>query len=404
MIEHRIDYLIPGELAPAPANPKRHDLAALRRSLERFGYAEPVLLDERTGQLVAGHGRVDALIAAEAAGLAPPSGIVVADGRWRMPVVRGWSSANDAEAAAYLVASNRLAEIGGWDDSELVGMLLHLNDGPGLDGIGYSPDDIEALLAATAPPPEKLTHPDVVPPPPDEPITQPGDLWLLGPHRLLCGDATVSDDYERVLNGEGASLGLTDPPYGIGIDYAGEWIDDEVFIGGLVEAFVPILRAHSDRVLISSGVGMMWLYPRPEWVLAWVEPAGVGRGPWGFTCTQPVLAYGSCPYLAAGLGSRPDTYIGKAQGSSSDEHPVAKPINVWKWILERGSVKANDLVLDPFMGSGTTIIAAHMTGRRAAGIEISPAYCDVICRRYEEHSGVVPIRESTGIPVSFARG
>jgi site-specific DNA-methyltransferase (adenine-specific) len=258
---------------------------------------------------------------------------------------------------------------------------------------------LDQLLKDIKPKPEPLSDPDNVPEP-TVAVTQLGDLWELGDHRLLCGDATHADDYELVLNGERAALGLTDPPYGVGIDYDGEISDDAETIGELVEAFMPLIRANSDRVLITSGRTVLWRYPPADWILGWTEPAGVGRGPWGFICSQPVLAYGTCPYLAAGLGARPDTFIGKGQGPSSDAHPVAKPIDAWRWFMERGSIHTDDLVLDPFAGSGTTVIAAQILGRRAAMLELSPRYCDVICARFQAYTGIKPVRN--GEPVDFA--
>ena len=140
-------------------------------------------------------------------------------------------------------------------------------------------------------------------------------------------------------------------------------------------------------VLITTGHTMLWHYPKPTWILAWVEPAGVGMGPWGFTCTHMVAAYGQDPYLARGLGSRPDTYFGKGEGPSIKDHPVAKPFETWQWFLNRGSPDKGETVLDPFVGSGTTIIAAEKLGRRCYAMEIEPRYVDVAIRRWEDFTG-----------------
>jgi hypothetical protein len=143
----RIELLPLEDIAPAAANPKRHREADIQASISRHGYVEPVILDERTGRLVAGHGRVAALAAMRAAGQSPPRGVADDDGRWLVPVLRGWSSTSDAEADAYLLASNRLVEAGGWDPEELHQMLTALDDGGAeLAGLGWSEDELEQLL------------------------------------------------------------------------------------------------------------------------------------------------------------------------------------------------------------------------------------------------------------------
>lgn len=137
------------EVPDAPRNVKLHADDTLDGSLERWGYTEPVLLDERTGRLVAGHGRKAMLQRARDGGAPVPDGVVVdAEGRWSVPVVRGWASTDDAEAEAYLVASNRLTEAGGWDPAGLYDLLDSLAAGPGLAGTGYAPGDLDDLLAS----------------------------------------------------------------------------------------------------------------------------------------------------------------------------------------------------------------------------------------------------------------
>jgi hypothetical protein len=148
----RIEYLPVADLVDDPRNPKVHADDVLDASLERFGYTAPIEIDERTGRLISGHGRKAMLLRAEAAGEPVPDGIEVGpDGRWQAPVVRGWASRDDDEALAYLVASNRTVEAGGWVVPELAGILASLYEGPGLSGTGYIPIDLEALLAEVRP-------------------------------------------------------------------------------------------------------------------------------------------------------------------------------------------------------------------------------------------------------------
>ena len=219
-----------------------------------------------------------------------------------------------------------------------------------------------------------------------------GNLTLNSDHRLICGDAGDPAVHEVLLAGEHVDLVLTDPPYGVGIAY-NEFDDTKDELIELIARFMPLIRKH-DIVLLTPGKSNIWNYPEPTWTLMWAEPAGTGRGPWGFIGSQPVLAYGKCPYLGNRLGSRPDTFIGKGEGASSDDHPVAKPAKVWAWFMERGSIKQGDLIFDPFMGSGTTIIVANDLNRRSVGIELDPIYCDVSVRRYEEHTGKKAVRIS----------
>lgn len=153
-LERRTEYLPLSELASAKRNPKRHAGAEIAASLERFGYVESIALDERTGRIVAGHGRRDQLVAAREAGAAPPEGVRVDGDEWLVPVQRGWASRNNADADAYLVASNRLTELGGWDEGELAELLEGIaGSAAGLDGVGYSQHELDELLAALAPAP-----------------------------------------------------------------------------------------------------------------------------------------------------------------------------------------------------------------------------------------------------------
>lgn len=162
MTERSIEYLTLDEILPADQNPKSHDEAGLAASVERFGYVEPITIDERTGNLVAGHGRLAELQARRDRGDPPPDGVLVDEsGAWRAPVVRGWASADDAEAKAYLVASNRLTERGGWHAQGLADMLAELAAGPGLEGVGYDADDLATMLA-------DLVVPDFAPTSADE--------------------------------------------------------------------------------------------------------------------------------------------------------------------------------------------------------------------------------------------
>jgi hypothetical protein len=136
---------------------------------------------------------------------------------------------------------------------------------------------------------------------------------------------------------------------------------------------IPEISRVCKRVLITCGVANIGLYPNPDWILLWVSSAGIGSGKWGFCCWQPILAYGKDPYLENNMGRRPDVIFSNEKAPITD-HPCPKPIKLWKSLLLRGSVKESDIILDPFMGSGTTALVAKQLGRDYIGIELNEAY------------------------------
>jgi len=174
-------------------------------------------------------------------------------------------------------------------------------------------------------------------------------------------------------------LVLTDPPYGNMTDYE-TYEDSQTNLSSICSDVVPQLRRLSQRMLITCGVSNINLYPKPEWILSWITPAGNGSGKWGFCCWQPILAYGTDPYLVNGLGRHPDIIL-KTETTKIKDHPCAKPLDLWQLVLERGSVKQSDFILDPFLGSGTTAVAAKILGRKCVGIEISEKYCEIAAKR-----------------------
>jgi DNA modification methylase len=174
-------------------------------------------------------------------------------------------------------------------------------------------------------------------------------------------------------------LVLTDFPYGNNTDY-GFYQDTELNLVTLVGNVMPLIAQKSKRALITPGVSNIQLYPKYDWVLSWVTPAGNGSGKWGFCCWQPILAYGADPYLANGLGRRPDTIV-KTEVTKITDHPCSKPVDIWQLIMLRGSVKNTDLILDPFLGSGTTAVCAKKLGRKCIGVEISEEYCSIAVKR-----------------------
>ncbi len=178
---------------------------------------------------------------------------------------------------------------------------------------------------------------------------------------------------------EKVDLVLTDFPYGNNTEY-GTYKDTRNNLVELVRDTMPLILEQSKRSLITCGVANMWLYPEPKWTLCWATSAGVGSGPWGFCCWQPVLAYGNDPYLEAGKGRRADTII-LNEISEEFGHPCTKPISLWQRLILRGSIQTDDIVLDPFLGSGTTLRASINLNRHCIGIEIEEKYCEIAAKR-----------------------
>lgn len=219
-------------------------------------------------------------------------------------------------------------------------------------------------------------------------------------HRILCGDATDKSAVERLMQGERAALCATDPPYGLG-DTVSEkneydaYDDTRENLTKLIEKVIPLVRSVADCVVITPGVMNHRLYASPTWTMAWFTPAGIGMGPWGFCCWQPILCYGKDPKLAKGKGSYPDAIVHTESSDKSLGHPCAKPVNFWQWLVERTS-EPGDLLFEPFSGSGTTIIVAEKTGRTCYAVEISPAYVDTSVERWQNYTGKKAVHAETG--------
>jgi len=194
-------------------------------------------------------------------------------------------------------------------------------------------------------------------------------------------------DCREVLPSLSADVVLTDPPYGIGLAYGDAFVDSAQALDALITVALPKARAAAPVVALTCGVINQWLYPAPTWVIAWMIPGGSGSTPWGFATWQPVLCYGPDPYLARGRGRQTDSFVRSNQGRRVAverelyDHPCPKPSPAWRKLLLRVSPDASDLVLDPFMGSGTTLRAAKDLGRRAIGIEIEERYCEIAAKR-----------------------
>jgi site-specific DNA-methyltransferase (adenine-specific) len=208
----------------------------------------------------------------------------------------------------------------------------------------------------------------------------------IGRATLYCGDSR-----ELIASLEGVDAVITDPPYGV--NYAGSetrhserdgnaYLSFEDTRENISEIIVPIVSdclEKFERLCFTPGRASMFLYPEPRCVGSIHYPSGANYGPWGFICSQPIFYYGKCPYLAKGMGGRPDGFT-TTERAEKNGHPCPKPIGQMKWLVNRASLPS-DTVFDPFMGSGTTGVAAVTMDRNFIGCEIEPAYFDIACER-----------------------
>ncbi len=368
------------DLVPYARNARTHtdeQVAQIAASIKEFGWTNPVLTDGQNG-IVAGHGRV---LAARKLGL---------DQVPTLPL----AGLTKGQLRAYVLADNKLAENAGWDRELLAVELGELKDeGFDLGLAGFSGEELDGLFAEAETCPGE-TDPDDVPEPPQEPVTVKGDLWLLGRHRLLCGDSTVQTDVDRVMDGKRANLCLTDPPYELGKgkesgknEYA-EYDDTRENLITLARDWLPIARATCDCVVFSPGVTNQWIYPEPKWVMCWFYGGGSLRSSWGFNCWQPFLCYGKEPGLASGNGARPDAVDMNTPANAGDiDHPCPKPVKLWDWFLDRLVFAKDAILYEPFSGSGTTMVASEPRRISVNAIELTPRYVDVAIMRWQAFTG-----------------
>jgi len=387
-------------------NPRRGDVSAIHQSLLVNGQYRPLVVNrgthtDRPNEVLAGN---HALLAARQAG-------------WS-DVAVCWVDVDDERAARIVAADNRTADLGEYDDQMLADLLADL---PDLDGTGYEADDLDALarLLDDGQPVTGNTDPDEAPEPPVEPLSAVGDVWLLGDHRLVVGDATDPATWEAALDGQRVDALWTDPPYGV--SYVGKTSDELRIENDTISAdsLTQLLDATFDHALRHSNLGACWYVAAPPgplfltfatvlerlgvWrqTLTWVKDQFVlGRSDYHYR-HEPIL-YGWAP----GGAHRPppnrtqDSVHEVARPRASRDHPTMKPVE----LIERhlgNSTEPGALVVDPFAGSGSTLIAAHRIRRRAALIEIDPRYADVTCRRFQEHTGIHPVHLASNEPRDF---
>lgn len=363
----------PLTLVPWVRNPKRIAEAAvakLAKAIGSIGWGAPILARRSDRRIIAGHRRQRAaLVLLERGEL--PGGMV--------PV--RWVDVDDERAAAMALADQRHAEDSEWDEAALGDVLSGL-EGELRELAGWTDREkhaLDRLVASTRTTPLTQAEPASK----GEPASRRGDVYQLGPHRLICGDCTNAAVWDALLGGDRPVLCLTDPPYGVGLDYGEGYTDTQEALQELAAHWLPIARERAPCVVFSPGVTNQWVYPLPDWVICWFYGGGQLRSPWGFNCWQPFLCYGSEPGLSSGNGARPDAVDMNTPSNAADiDHPCPKPLPLWDWFIARLVFVPDAVVVDPFGGSGTTLIACARAGHRAMLIEQDPGYCDVVRRRW----------------------
>lgn len=394
----QIEYVRPDALRPFAGNPRKislRGLEKLQRSVEEFGFINPIIAQRGSRMVIAGHQR---LKAAQAAGLT------------EVPVV--WLDVDDVTAKAYNLADNRLQQESEWDFAPLADLLQELDTGAiDLTLTGFDEDELRRMMEwAPEPEPGELVE-DEAPEPPEEPVTKPGDLWILGRHRLLCGDSTRADDVGRLLAGATPLLMVTDPPYGV--NYSPEWRNEALGEGNRSIGKV----ANDDRAdwreawaLFAGDVAYVWHAASKAWEVAgslfdcgfevraqivWAKQHFViSRGHYHYQ-HEPCWYAVRKGRTAHWCGDRKQSTLwqinnGLLQGGPRKAedaitgHGTQKPVEAMARPMRNHDVAE---VYEPFCGSGTTVIAAEQLGRRCYAMEIDPRYCDVIVERWERLTG-----------------
>ena len=402
MIE--IQYKATEDLIPYARNSRTHSaeqIAQIAASIREFGWTNPVLIDGENG-IIAGHGRV---LAAHKLG------------ETQVPTIE-LSHMSDTQKRAYIIADNKLALNAGWDSEMLALEIDDLKDaGFDLGLTGFTLDEINALNPKVI---QGLTDEDAVPEVPEQPVTVPGDVWVLGKHRLMCGDSTSIDAVDKLMDGQKVDMVLTDPPYGMFLDTdfstikgslksvgrqngtSGNKYDkvigdhgdftpdlihtifacfnycDEIFLFG-ADYFAELLPAKND------GSWLVWDKRKDtqaeaigaEFELLWSRQKHKRR----------MLRHDWFGFLSSA----------NATEARNREHPTQKPTSLLVDVMEQWGDKEN-IVADLYGGSGSTLIACEKTNRQARLMELDPKYVDVIIKRWQNFTGKIATHAETGKP------
>jgi len=387
-----------GSIIPYARNSRTHSdeqVAQIAASINEWGFTNPILVDI-DGEIIAGHGR---LLAAQKLGLKEVPCITAV----------GWS---DAQKKAYVIADNKLALNAGWDNDMLAvefGELKELDFN--LDLIGFDPDELANILKE--PETEGLTDEDSVPEVPEVPVTVEGDVWLLGRHRLMCGDSTSVEHLEKLCQSQLVDMWLTDPPYNVAYEGGTKeklTIQNDSMSNDAFRQFLRDAYFAADAVMKNGAVFYIWHADSEGYnfrgaaadigwpirqCLIWKKSSLVmGRQDYHWM-HEPCL-YGwkeGASHLWAS-DRKQTTILEFAKPSRNGEHPTMKPVELFEYQM-LNNTKGSDLVLDSFAGSGTTAIACEKHGRMARLMELDPKYCDVIIKRWQEFTGKSAVNEQS---------
>jgi len=393
-------------LIPYVNNSRTHSdeqVAQIAASVREFGWTNPILVDGKNG-IIAGHGR---LAAARKLGLTEIPVIVL-------------DHLTEAQKKALVIADNKLASNAGWDDEMLRLELDDLQE-MGFDATiaGFTTDELDALLSVTEGT-DGLTDEDDVPEVPEEPTTRLGDVWILGKHRLMCGDSTSIDAVEKLMDGQKADMVFTDPPYGVAYEgghntkkrqqIKNDALEGEnltgLFYGALSVAHTVTKDHAAFYVWYASGKSVETfaafsdLQLKLRAIIQWYKvKSGLGAFMSQYipNCEPCIYAYkdGSSPQW---FGPTDEKTVWELKKESRNSfHPTQKPVELPERALNNSS-KPGDRILDLFGGSGSTLIACEKTARLGYLMELDPKYCDVIVKRWQEFTGKAATHAESGIP------
>lgn len=407
-----IEYVKRDQLIPYINNSRTHDNNQVKQiagSIKEFGFTNPLLIDEQGG-IIAGHGR---LMAADLLGIDEVPTITL-------------KGLTEAQRKAYVIADNQLALNAGWDLDNLkveIDRLTELDFD--VDLLGFDDDFLSSLLDE---PTEGLTDEDAVPDAPENPVTVEGDVWILGNHRLMCGDSTSIDAVDKLMDGNKADMVFTDPPYGMsyGGGRAGKIGSTDgtvkkhgVILGDTFKGndLIGMIRdAVGSAVTVSKSGSSKYIcfpwrtYSEFEEALAQIDLTPTACVVWD----KKSIGLGNANYRPQhefifyvkgndwhGDKAQSDVWYMSRGATGKYVHPTQKPVELIEKAINNSS-KGQDLVIDVFGGSGSTLIACEKTNRYCRMMELDPKYCDVIVKRWEEFTGKEAVLESTGKSYSEA--
>lgn len=397
------------KLIPYARNSRTHSdeqVSQIAASMREWGVTSAVLVDEEGG-IIAGHGRV---MAAKKLGMTT------------LPVMvaSGWT---DSQKRAFVIADNKLALNAGWDAEMLALEVGELEDlGFDLSLTGFSDEELAAIEPQNAEP--GLTDEDEVPDVPKEAVTKLGDIWLLGNHRLMCGDSTDAGAFEILMNRKKAKLLFTDPPYGVSIvggtkdprdtkNYqSGLAIQNDDLTKEKLQKFLCDAFSVIEKHLVAGAAWYVW-YAGTETIAFWSACEVLGGTKHVLVWVKPNFVFGRCDYhyrhepvmygwkSGAGhnwFGDRKQDSVWEGKVGvdlEKKQHPTSKPVSLSEKAILNHTL-AGDVVVDAFLGSGSTLIGAEKHNRICCGMQLDPIYCDVIVKRWQDFTGKKAVLESNG--------